>query len=77
MGQDSSYTRDADQFQCSKPVSDSTVLLDAAGFIEVRGYAVPHSDHGPVVRVQVSDGEGRSWTDAEIDDRGTEGSKWS
>jgi sulfite oxidase len=59
------------------PVSASTVHLDAAGCIEVKGYAVPHGDQGPVVRVQVSGDEGRSWTDAEIDDGGKEASKWS
>ena len=59
------------------PVSDSTVYLDTDGCIEVKGYAVPHGDQGPVVRVQVSGDEGRSWTDAEIDDGGEEASKWS
>ena len=61
----------------SSPVSDTTVSLDAAGYIEVRGYAVPHGDQGPVVRVQVSGDEGASWTDAEIEDGGSQGSKWS
>jgi sulfite oxidase len=59
------------------PSSDITVSLDAAGCIEVKGYAVPHGDQGPVIRVQVSGDEGRSWTDADIDDRGREASKWS
>ena len=59
------------------PGSDTTVSLDAAGCIEVKGYAVPHGDQGPVVRVQVSGDEGRSWTDAEIEDGGKEASKWS
>jgi sulfite oxidase len=61
----------------SSPVSDTTVSLDAAGYIEVRDYAVPHGDQGPVVRVQVSGDEGASWTDAEIEDGGRQGSKWS
>jgi sulfite oxidase len=59
------------------PLSDTTVSLDAAGSIEVKGYAVPHGDQGPVVRVEVSGDEGKSWTDAEIDDGGREASKWS
>lgn len=58
------------------PVSDSTVSLDANGSIEVKGYAVPHGDQGPVVRVQVSGDEGKSWVDAEIDG-GREAGKWS
>jgi sulfite oxidase len=61
----------------SSPVSDTTVSLDATGYIEVRGYAVPHGDQGPVVRVQVSGDEGASWTDAEIEGGGKQGSKWS
>lgn len=61
----------------SSPVSDTMVSLDAAGYIEVRGYAVPHGDQGPVVRVQVSGDEGASWTDAEIEDGRRQGSKWS
>ena len=61
----------------SSPLSDTTVSLDAAGYIEVRGYAVPHGDQGPVVRVQVSGDEGASWADAEIEDGGRQGSKWS
>jgi sulfite oxidase len=58
------------------PVSDSTVSLDINGSIEVKGYAVPHGDQGPVVRVQVSGDDGKSWVDAEIDG-GREASKWS
>src|SRR5271155_4470530 len=61
----------------SSSVSDTTVSLDAAGYIEVRGYAVPHGDQGLVVRVQVSGDEGTSWTDAGIEDWGRQGSKWS
>ena len=59
----------------ASPVSDSTMSLAAAGLTEVTGHAVPHGDHGPVVRGQVCSDEGRSWTDAEIDAGGTEGSK--
>ena len=61
----------------SSPVYDTTVSLDTAGYIEVRGYAVPHSDQGLVVRVQVSGDDGASWIDAEIEDGGRQGSKWS
>jgi sulfite oxidase len=61
----------------SSPVSDTTVSLDAAGYIEIIGYAVPHGGQGPVVHVQVSGDEGASWTDAEIEDEGRQGSNWS
>jgi sulfite oxidase len=61
----------------SGPVSDTTASLDTAGYIEVRGYAVPHGDQGPVVRVQVSGDERAPWTDAEIEDGGRQGSEWS
>ena len=32
----------------SSPVSDTTISLDAAGYIEVRGYAILHGDRGLV-----------------------------
>ncbi len=59
------------------PESDVKVALDSEGYVEVRGYAVPHGDTGPVMRVQVSGDEGRSWTDAKVDDGGKQASKWS
>ncbi|KAI9816441.1 MAG: hypothetical protein M1826_001831 [Phylliscum demangeonii] len=36
------------------------------GRVVVRGYALPQGDQGPVVRVDVSVDEGRSWIEAEI-----------
>lgn len=60
------------------PETGSTVSLNSSGLVEVRGYAVPQGDQGPVVRVQVSGDEGNTWTDAEkIDDGGENASKWS
>jgi len=61
----------------ARPASDSIVKTNAGGYVEVRGYAVPQGDQGPVVHVQVSGDEGQSWVDAEIDNGGEAGSKWS
>ena len=61
----------------SMPLSVSTVKLDKEGLMDVRGYAVPHGSSGPVVRVQVSGDNGRSWIDAKVDDGGKAASKWS
>ena len=48
------------------PTTGDTVELDAEGTVEVRGYALPSGEDGPVVRVEVSADEGRSWVDAEL-----------
>ena len=48
------------------PDDNATVERDAAGYVEVQGYAVPHGCEGPVVRVEVSGDDGETWTDAEI-----------
>ncbi|KAI9794502.1 MAG: hypothetical protein M1833_000362 [Piccolia ochrophora] len=58
------------------PESGQRVLLDSGGNIEVKGYALPHGADGPVIKVEVSSDEGKSWADAEIND-GPEGrGKW-
>ncbi|KAJ9634004.1 hypothetical protein H2204_006551 [Knufia peltigerae] len=59
------------------PVSGSTIKLPASGFIEVLGYAVPQSSHGPVIRVQVSGDEGKTWSDAQLEHGGKYASKWT
>ncbi|EXJ83090.1 sulfite oxidase [Capronia coronata CBS 617.96] len=59
------------------PTSESTITLPASGEIEVYGYAVPHGHQGPVVRVQVSGDEGRTWTDAHLEYGGKDASKWT
>ncbi|KAF2841230.1 sulfite oxidase-like protein [Patellaria atrata CBS 101060] len=48
------------------PANDSTVELGEDGCIEVRGYALPSGDHGPVDKVELSGDEGASWVEAEI-----------
>jgi sulfite oxidase len=48
------------------PASDSTVHVDESGTIEVTGYALPSGSDGPIVRVEVSTDEGKTWKDAEL-----------
>lgn len=48
------------------PGSGSTIALSPSGYVDVKGYAVPHGHEGPIVRVQVSGDEGKTWTDAEL-----------
>lgn len=60
------------------PIYESTVTLDQDGKLQVRGYAVPHGADGPVVRVEVSGDEGKTWMDATLDHGPKElRSKWS
>lgn len=49
------------------PRSGESVEHSEEGFVEAKGYALPGGDHGPVVRVEVSGDEGKSWTEAELD----------
>ncbi|KAK2733101.1 hypothetical protein FQN57_002312 [Myotisia sp. PD_48] len=48
------------------PNDDETIELSSDGFLNVQGYAVPHGDKGPVIRVEVSVDGGKTWADAEI-----------
>ena len=48
------------------PETGETVKLSASGTIEVKDYALPHGDRGPVVKVEVSTDDGRTWKKAEI-----------
>ena len=59
------------------PASESTVTLPSSGLIEVKGYAVPQGSCGPVVRVEVSGDGGATWADAQLDNGGERGSRWS
>jgi sulfite oxidase len=56
------------------PQSGEAVEADADGTIAIKGYALPQGSDGPVVKVEVSVDEGKSWNEAElIGERG----KWS
>ncbi|KAJ9221701.1 hypothetical protein DTO027B5_8918 [Paecilomyces variotii] len=57
------------------PDDNETVNLSPSGTIEVRGYAVPRGDQGPVTRVEVSTDDGKSWSEAEIQSKHV--NKWS
>lgn len=59
------------------PTSESTITLPSSGMVEVLGYAVPQGHHGPVIRVQVSGDEGKTWVDAHLEDGGETGSRWT
>ncbi|KAF2096081.1 sulfite oxidase [Rhizodiscina lignyota] len=48
------------------PSSGEKVELDADSKVEVRGYALPKGEDGPVVRVEVSGDEGETWVDAKL-----------
>ena len=59
------------------PQSGETVRLSPKGTTEIKGYALPSGDGGPVAKVEVSVDDGETWVDAEIVD-GPEGrSKWA
>lgn len=48
------------------PQSGETLELSSTGTFEVKGYALPYGDQGPVVRVEVSTDNGHTRGDAEI-----------
>jgi sulfite oxidase len=50
----------------ARPLSESKVALSEKGTIVVQGYALPHGDQGPVIKVEVSVDEGKSWVAADI-----------
>ncbi len=59
------------------PGDDETVQLTPGGTINVKGYAIPQGNDGPVVQVEVSTDAGKTWKQAKIEDAGDMGSKWS
>ncbi|CCX13063.1 Similar to Probable sulfite oxidase, mitochondrial; acc. no. Q9VWP4 [Pyronema omphalodes CBS 100304] len=48
------------------PEPESVVVAGDDGMVEVGGYALPQEDDGPVVKVEVSCDEGKTWEEAEI-----------
>ena len=59
------------------PRTGDNVTLSAKGTVEVRGYAVPQGNQGPVVLVEVSVDNCNSWTTAEILECSKDKGKWS
>ena len=59
------------------PKSGETAKLSPDGAIEIKGYALPSGNGGPVAQVEVSVDDGETWMDAEIVE-GVDGrSKWA
>ena len=58
----------------ASPQNGETVKLGANGTVEIRGYALPQGADGPVIKVEVSVDEGKTWKEAELIG---ERSKWS
>ena len=48
------------------PASNSTVVRDSKGFVEVKGYALPSGADGPITKVEVSVDDGKTWVDAKL-----------
>lgn len=59
------------------PETGAVIKLPPTGLVEVKGYAVPQGHYGPVIRVQVSADEGKTWVDAQLDHGGKLATKWS
>ena len=59
------------------PETGETVKPSASGTIEVKGYALPYGDQGPVVKVEVSTDDGRTWKKAEMLVPKEEQTKWA
>ena len=60
----------------ASPLNGDTVNLSAAGTVDVEGYALPKGDQGPVVKVEISVDEGRTWQTARINSSAEENGKW-
>ena len=59
------------------PENGDTVKLSASGTAEVKGYALPQGDQGPVIKVEISTDDGGTWKDAEILTPPEEQTKWA
>lgn len=50
----------------AEPLNGDTIRLPPSGMIEIKGYALPQGDQGPVVKVEISIDEGQTWETAKI-----------
>lgn len=50
----------------AEPQNGDTITLPTSGMIEIKGYALPQGDQGPVVKVECSIDEGQTWEIATI-----------
>ena len=60
----------------AEPQSGDTIRLPPSGKIEIKGYALPQGDQGPVVQVECSIDEGQTWELAEISGGNGLEAKW-
>ena len=60
----------------ANPQDGDIVRLSPNGTIEARGYALPQGSQGPIVKVEVSIDNGKTWTRADIVNPDGEHSKW-
>ena len=59
------------------PRNGDVITLPPSGRIEIKGYALPYGDAGPVKKVEISTDDGKTWVDANISDESKRGGKWS
>ena len=50
----------------AEPQNGEIIRLSSSGLIEIKGYALPQGAQGPVVKVEYSIDEGRTWETAKI-----------
>ncbi|PVH99286.1 putative sulfite oxidase [Periconia macrospinosa] len=48
------------------PSAEASVQVDEDGLVEVKGYALPSGGDGPIVKVEVTGDEGKTWTEATL-----------
>ena len=48
------------------PATGPTIKRDSDGLVQVRGYALPGYQTGPIILVPVSADDGTTWQDAEL-----------
>lgn len=58
------------------PESKDSVRLSADGTLEVKGYALPYGADGPVVKVELSADDGKTWQQAQLLDDGAARGQW-
>ncbi|KAI9722937.1 MAG: hypothetical protein M1812_001386 [Candelaria pacifica] len=58
------------------PQNGDLIHLSSEGTTQIKGYALPEGDQGPVVQVEVSADEGKTWTEADIEHTPEGCGKW-
>ena len=59
------------------PRTGDVLTTKPNGKIEVQGYALPQGDRGPVVKVEISIDNGKTWLNADISEDSRKGGRWS